>query len=63
MDEHGKFGEHEKSVRVARGAAESNSSFLSNNSIQTQVVLEKNRLLQLCRVYQVIVLQPKTMNK
>ena len=31
MDEHGKFGEHEKSVRVAGGAAESNSSFLSNN--------------------------------
>ena len=25
----GKFGEHEKYVRVARGAAESNSSFLS----------------------------------
>ena len=56
MDEHGKFGKHEKSVRVAGGAAESNSSFLSNNSIQTQVVFEKNRLLQLCRVYQVIVL-------
>ena len=29
MDAHGKFGEHEKWVRVARGAAESNSSFLS----------------------------------
>ena len=27
-DARGKFGEHEKSVRVARGAAESNSSFL-----------------------------------
>ena len=26
----GKFGEHEKCVRVARGAAESNSSFLSD---------------------------------
>ena len=25
----GKFGEHEKCVRVAQGAAESNSSFLS----------------------------------
>ena len=25
----GKFGEHERGVRVARGAAESNSSFLS----------------------------------
>ena len=58
MDEHGKLREHEKSVRVAGGAAESNSNFLSNNSIQTQVVLEKNRLLQLCRVYQVIVLEP-----
>ena len=29
MDERGKFGEHEKCVRVARGAVESNSSFLS----------------------------------
>ena len=29
MDARGKFGEHERSVRVARGAAESNSSFLS----------------------------------
>ena len=29
MDARRKFGEHERSVRVARGAAESNSSFLS----------------------------------
>ena len=29
MDARGKFGEHERSVRVARGIAESNSSFLS----------------------------------
>ena len=29
MDARGKFEEHEKCVRVARGAAESNSSFLS----------------------------------
>ena len=28
MDERGKFGEHERSVRVARGVAESSSSFL-----------------------------------
>ena len=27
MDARGKFGEYEKSVRVARGAAESDSSF------------------------------------
>ena len=27
MDARGKFGEHERYVRVARGAAESNSSF------------------------------------
>ena len=27
MDARGKFGEHERSVRVARGAAESKSSF------------------------------------
>ena len=32
----GKFGEHEKCVRVARGAAESNSSFLS--ALQTSQV-------------------------
>ena len=29
MDARGKFGEHEKCVRVALGAAESNSSILS----------------------------------
>ena len=29
MDARGKFGKHEKTARVARGAAESNSSFLS----------------------------------
>ena len=29
MDARGKFGEHERSVRVARGVAENNSSFLS----------------------------------
>ena len=29
MGARGKFGEHERSVRVARGVAESNSSFLS----------------------------------
>ena len=32
MDARGKFGEHERSVRVARGVAESNSSFLSSTS-------------------------------
>ena len=32
----GKFGEHETCVRVARGAAESNSSFLS--ALQTSRV-------------------------
>ena len=36
MDARGKFGEHERSVRVARGAAESNSSFLS--ALQTSQV-------------------------
>ena len=36
MDAHGKFGEHEGSVRVARGAGESNSSFLS--ALQTSQV-------------------------
>ena len=36
MDARGKFGEHEKCVRVARGAAESNSSFLS--ALQTSQV-------------------------
>ena len=30
----GKFGEHERCVRVARGVAESNSSFLSCNAIE-----------------------------
>ena len=29
MDARGKFGEHERGVRVVRGPAESNSSFLS----------------------------------
>ena len=36
MDARGKFGDHEKCVRVARGAAESNSSFLS--ALQTSQV-------------------------
>ena len=36
MDARGKFEEHERSVRVARGAAESNSSFLS--ALQTSQV-------------------------
>ena len=36
MDARGKFGEHERSLRVARGAAESNSSFLS--ALQTSQV-------------------------
>ena len=36
MDGCGKFGEHERSVRVARGAAERNSSFLS--ALQTSQV-------------------------
>ena len=36
MDARGKFGEHERSVRVVRGAAESNSSFLS--ALQTSQV-------------------------
>ena len=36
MDALGKFAEYEKCVRVARGAAESNSSFLS--ALQTSRV-------------------------
>ena len=36
MDARGKFGEHEKCVKVARGAAESSSSFLS--ALQTSQV-------------------------
>ena len=36
MDARGKFGEHERSIRVARGVAESNSSFLS--ALQTSQV-------------------------
>ena len=36
MDARGKFGEHEEGVRVARGTAESNSSFLS--TLQTSQV-------------------------
>ena len=36
MDARGRFGENERSVRVARGAAKSNSSFLS--ALQTSQV-------------------------
>ena len=36
---HGKFGENERCVRVARGVAESNSSFLS--ALQTSHVLRQ----------------------
>ena len=34
---HGKFGEHERCIRVVQGIAESNSSFLS--ALQTSQVL------------------------
>ena len=36
----GKFGEHERSLRVARGVAEGNSSFLS--ALQTSRVLHNS---------------------
>ena len=50
MDARGKFGEHEKCVREARGAAESNSSSLSalqtsqgiHNSIYAQLKARAN---------------------
>ena len=46
MDARGKFEEHERSVRVARGAAERNSRFLS--ALQTsQRTLRMNQLLNL----------------
>ena len=41
----GKFGEHERCVRVARGVAESNSSFLS--ALQTSQVLHISMNAQL----------------
>ena len=41
----GKFGEHERGVRVARGAAESNSSLLS--AVQTSQVLNISTYAQL----------------
>ena len=48
----GKFGEHERGVRVARGAAESNSSLLS--ALQTSQVLNISTYAQL--KHEVIVL-------
>ena len=48
----GKFGEHERCVRVARGKAESNSSFLS--ALQTSQVLHISMNTQL--MYEPIVL-------
>ena len=42
---HGKFGEHERCVRVAQGVAESNSSFLS--ALQTSQVLHISMNAQL----------------
>ena len=41
----GKFGEHERGVRVARGAAESTSSLLS--ALQTSQVLNISTYAQL----------------
>ena len=41
----GKFGEHERCVRVARGVAEGNSSFLS--ALQTSQVLHISMNAQL----------------
>ena len=49
----GKFGEHERCVRVARGVAESNSSSLS--ALQTSQVLHISMNAQL--TYEPIVLQ------
>ena len=46
MDARGKFGEHERCVRVARGAAESNSSFLS--ALQTSQVTDIFRHRPIC---------------
>ena len=48
----GKFGEHERCVRVARGVAESNSGFLS--ALQTSQVLHTSMNAQL--TYEPIVL-------
>ena len=48
----GKFGEHERCVKVARGVAESNSSFLS--ALQTSQVLHISMNAQL--TYEPIVL-------
>ena len=45
IDARGKFGEHEKCVRVARGEAESNSSFLS--ALQTSRVHHNSIYAQL----------------
>ena len=45
MDARGKSGEHEKCVRVARGAAESNSSFLS--ALQTPKCIHNSIYAQL----------------
>ena len=49
---HGKFGEHERCVRVARGVAESKSCFLS--ALQTSQVLHISMNAQL--TYESIVL-------
>ena len=48
----GKFGEHERCIRVAQGIAESNSSFLS--ALQTSQVLHISMNTQL--KYEAIVL-------
>ena len=45
MDARGKFGEHKKYVRVARGAAESNSTFLS--ALQTSKCIHNSIYAQL----------------
>ena len=48
----GKFEEHERGIRIARGAAESNSSLLS--ALQTSQVLNISTYVQL--KYELIVL-------
>ena len=59
MDTRGKFGEHEKCVRVARGAAESNSSFLSTtksmskffyNRATTRICAKKPFIVIECKI-------------
>ena len=51
MRARGKFGEHERGVRVARGTAESNGSLLSVNYNIARIFAKSNSIARACFIF------------